>query len=94
MKKTKSQTDWDRVLNMKDEDIIMDENAPDIIAGLKSGKMKIRGRPRREDRKVPISIRLEPDTVASLREAGPGWQTKLSEKISEWVKEDVLTANK
>jgi uncharacterized protein (DUF4415 family) len=90
IKKTKSRTDWDRVLNMKDEDIIMDEDAPDIIEGLKSGRMQVRGRPRREDRKVPISIRLEPDTVASLRESGPGWQTKLSEKISEWAKENAL----
>jgi uncharacterized protein (DUF4415 family) len=94
MKRAGSQTDWNRVLAMKDEDIIMDEDAPDIIEGLKSGRMKVRGRPKLEDKKIAISIRLEPDTLTSLRGMGQGWQTKLSDKISTWVKEDILTAGK
>ncbi|MDR3305201.1 MAG: BrnA antitoxin family protein [Clostridiales Family XIII bacterium] len=82
----KSETDWDRLLSMKEEDIIIDGDSPDVVAGIKSGRMKVRGRPRLQDKKVPISIRLEPDTLESLRALGPGWQTELSNKISDWVR--------
>jgi len=88
----KSETDWDRVMSMKDEDIIIDGDSPDVVAGIKSGRMKVRGRPRLQDKKVPISIRLEPDTLESLRALGPGWQTKLSNKISDWIKSNALTS--
>jgi uncharacterized protein (DUF4415 family) len=88
LKNMKSQTDWDRVYNMQDEDIVLDDDCPDVVEGLKSGRMKLRGRPKLEDKKIPISIRLDSDAVESLRALGPGWQTKLSNKISEWMKEN------
>jgi uncharacterized protein (DUF4415 family) len=86
LKSMETRTEWDRVYNMRDEDIILDDDCPDVVEGLKSGRMKLRGRPRLRDKKVPISIRLDPDAVRSLRALGPGWQTKLSDKISEWMK--------
>jgi uncharacterized protein (DUF4415 family) len=91
LKNMKSRTEWDRVYNMRDEDIILDDDCPDVIEGLKSGKMKLRGRPKLEDKKIPISIRLDSDAVRSLRALGPGWQTKLSDKISEWMKDGTQT---
>lgn len=36
------------------------------------------GRPRTGAAKEQISIRLDPDVIAKLREAGPGWQTQIN----------------
>lgn len=37
-----------------------------------------RGRPKSGAAKELISVRLDPDVVAKLREAGPGWQSQIN----------------
>jgi uncharacterized protein (DUF4415 family) len=37
-----------------------------------------RGRPKAEVTKEQISVRLDPDVLARLREAGPGWQSRIN----------------
>ena len=81
-----SETDWNRLASMREDEIIYDDDNPDIALAIKDGKMRKIGRPRRVDKKVLVSIRIEPDTLTLLRSLGPGWQTKLSRKITLWAK--------
>ena len=37
-----------------------------------------RGRPKSDAAKEQISVRLDRDVVAKLREAGPGWQSRIN----------------
>ena len=37
-----------------------------------------RGRPKGAAVKEQISVRLDPDVIAKLRESGPGWQSRLN----------------
>ena len=37
-----------------------------------------RGRPKSPAAKELVSLRLDPDVLAKLREAGPGWQSRVS----------------
>jgi uncharacterized protein (DUF4415 family) len=37
-----------------------------------------RGRPKSGTVKEQISVRLDPDVLAKLREAGPGWQSRIN----------------
>ena len=37
-----------------------------------------RGRPKLDAAKEQISVRLDPDVLAKLREAGPGWQSQIN----------------
>lgn len=37
-----------------------------------------RGRPKSEAAREQISVRLDPDVLAKLREAGPGWQSQIN----------------
>jgi len=39
---------------------------------------RARGRPKSVAAKEQISVRLDPDVLAKLREAGPGWQTQIN----------------
>jgi uncharacterized protein (DUF4415 family) len=36
------------------------------------------GRPKSGDAKEQISVRLDPDVLAALRAAGPGWQSQIN----------------
>jgi uncharacterized protein (DUF4415 family) len=36
------------------------------------------GRPKAEVTKEKISVRLDPDVLARLREGGPGWQSRIN----------------
>ena len=40
-----------------------------------------RGRPKSDTVKEQISVRLDPDVIARLREAGPGWQSRLNDLL-------------
>ena len=46
-----------------------------------------RGRPKKGEVKQDIHIRLNPSTLTKLKALGRGWQTKLSAKVDEWVRE-------
>ena len=40
--------------------------------------------------KQEVNISIDPFTLKKLKSLGRGWQTKLSAKIDEWVKTDLL----
>lgn len=47
--------------------------------------LKRAGRPRLESPRELISLRLPPDVIAKWRATGPGWQTRMAEKLAEAV---------
>lgn len=44
---------------------------------------KSRGRPKADETKVPVKIRLDPDLLVVLRATGPGWQTRVNRILRE-----------
>jgi uncharacterized protein (DUF4415 family) len=55
---------------------------------LARGKINKGGRPRSENPKKLISIRLPEDVILKWRATGPGWQTRMAEKLSRVVPSD------
>ncbi len=49
---------------------------------LNRGKVNRGGRPRADNPKKLISIRLPQDVIAKWRSTGPGWQTRMAEKLA------------
>jgi len=49
--------------------------------------LKSAGRPKAEQTKIPISIRLSPDVIDAFKTTGAGWQTRIDEALKEWLKE-------
>ncbi len=47
-----------------------------------------RGRPKSATAKELISVRLDPDVVAKLREAGPGWQSQINALLRRGLRLD------
>ena len=59
------------------------ELTPDMLANAEvfHGDRFVRrgpGRPKADVTKEKISVRLDPDVLARLRESGPGWQSRIN----------------
>ena len=52
---------------------------------LARGKVNKGGRPRSENPRKLISIRLPEDVILKWRATGPGWQTRMAEKLARVV---------
>jgi Uncharacterized protein conserved in bacteria len=52
---------------------------------LARGKVNKGGRPRSKNPKKLISIRLPEDVILKWRATGPGWQTRMAEKLARVV---------
>jgi uncharacterized protein (DUF4415 family) len=42
-----------------------------------------RGRPRKADRKVNQTLRLDPDVLEAFRQEGSGWQARINQVLRE-----------
>lgn len=51
---------------------------PDLYANLTKNKG---GRPKAEVTKVPVTLRVDPDTLAAYKATGAGWQTRMNEAL-------------
>lgn len=45
------------------------------------GKLVRRGRPRSENRKTAISLRVDADVLERFRASGPGWQSRMNKVL-------------
>ena len=50
---------------------------------LKRAVVKKGGRPRSENPRQLISLRLPPDVIARWKATGPGWQTRMAERLAK-----------
>jgi len=51
---------------------------PDVIEAMKRG----RGRPKVENPKTRVSLRLDPKVVAAFKATGEGWQSRINEILA------------
>jgi uncharacterized protein (DUF4415 family) len=64
---------------------IHDDNPPLDAAFMSGMKPSRRGRPKLNTPKVEVKIRLDAETVARLRDSGPGWQTRVNAALGRLV---------
>ncbi len=61
------------------------ESADFRVAGKLVRKGKA-GRPPKDKPKRQVTLRLDQDVIAGLRETGPGWQTRVNETLRQSLK--------
>lgn len=60
------------------------EELPELTeAMLERAVVKKGGRPRSENPRQLISLRLPPEVIARWKASGPGWQTRMAERLAE-----------
>jgi uncharacterized protein (DUF4415 family) len=54
----------------------------DVLPGLISAAKRARGRPRIENPKQHVSLRLDAKVIAGFKAQGPGWQGRINEALA------------
>ncbi|MFC0269362.1 BrnA antitoxin family protein [Kushneria aurantia] len=89
-----TETDWvdiDEAPELTDEDFERGiwskgkEPVEEIVQRAEHARQS--GRPRLTDPKQQITLRLDPDVVATFRKTGPGWQTRLNQALRVYLEE-------
>ena len=70
--------DYDEAPELTDEQL--------AVAVVSNG-VNLRGRPKAEVTKVPVSLRLDADVVRAYRSTGPGWQTLMNMTLRSKLKD-------
>ena len=73
---------------LTDEEIKDLRPAKEVFTELGIPMPRPRGRPPKPDRKVQVTIRLDPDVLEAWRSTGPGWQTRMREVPRRAIEED------
>lgn len=87
-------SDWERVRNMQDADIVFDEDSPRTTDADWEGAVirqagKVVGRYRGKGKrpaKEAVTIRYTPDVLEAFRASGAGWQTRMDAALADWLK--------
>jgi uncharacterized protein (DUF4415 family) len=75
----KSGTDWKRLRGMKDEEI--DFSDIPLIDPTMFKKMVVR----MPEKKVALSLRLDPQVIDWFKEQGPGYQTRINAVLKSYI---------
>lgn len=77
----KTKSDWKRVKAMKDEDIIVDGDSPEITAEMWRKAVVI-------DRRLPkknITLRIDPEIIDWFKARGKGYQTRMNAVLRAFI---------
>jgi len=57
------------------------------VSGEEFKKMRKRGRPLGSGTKEQTTIRLDADIIATFKQTGDGWQTRINDALRDWLKD-------
>ncbi len=81
-----TQTDWDRLANMKDEDIDFSD-IPEL------GEDFFRNARLRMPGKQAMTIRLDADVLEWFKQLGPGYQTRINQLLRQYMEAQIALQN-
>ena len=73
------------VRELTDEDLAKFKPAGEVLPALLKTKLMMRGRPKVDNPKKTISIRLSDDVLEYFKSTGKGWQTRMNEVLEQYV---------
>jgi uncharacterized protein (DUF4415 family) len=85
MRKRAKERDYD-VPELTSREIAEMRPAKELRPGFVAAYERTRGRPPKDKKKVPVTLRLDSDVVKALRASGPGWQTRTNAHLAKWTK--------
>ncbi|GJE62614.1 BrnA antitoxin family protein [Methylobacterium trifolii] len=81
-----SQEDWDAVSDnppLTDAELAQARPGTEgMPAAMTEGFIRRGGRPKAENRSVPVSLRVPPDVLAGYKAGGPGWQSRMNAALA------------
>jgi uncharacterized protein (DUF4415 family) len=83
-----SRADWDAVKSppLSRAQLAKMRPAAEAMPGLVESYRRTRGRPKTEQPKMLVSLRLDADIVRAFKKEGPGWQTRINAVLAKWAR--------
>jgi uncharacterized protein (DUF4415 family) len=75
--------DFDESAPLSDAMLRKMRPAADVVPAIVAAAKRAPGRPKVENAKVPISLRLHPELVAAYKATGAGWQGRMSAALAD-----------
>lgn len=66
------------------EDFAQARPFAEVFPDLAESIRRSRGRPPADQPKQPVTLRLDPETVARFQAQGPDWRARMSEVLRRW----------
>ena len=86
MKRLKSETDWERVKNMSDDDIDFSD-IPELTDEMAKKAVRYSyGKPVLDDSKTDVNLKLDNNIIDFFKNLGDDWQSKINDTLSQVVK--------
>lgn len=73
------------VRELTDEDLVNFKPAGDVLPASLKTKLAMRGRPKVDNPKKTISIRLSDDVLEYFKSTGKGWQTRMNRVLEQYI---------
>lgn len=54
---------------------------PELLKAVENYRSRVRGRPRKDNPKQHVSLRLDPKVIEGFKAQGPGWQSRINEVL-------------
>ncbi|GHT58708.1 hypothetical protein FACS18945_4760 [Bacteroidia bacterium] len=95
LEKMPSLTDWERLRNMKDEDIdLTDPDNPEwtdeeLARAIRPGKPFAEFAKKEEPKPVILSLKLTPNVLSAYRKMGRNWKTRLKTNVEQYLNQQV-----
>lgn len=82
-----SKSDWDAVKSppLTRAQLARLRPAAEVLPDLVEEHRRARGRPKAEQTKTLVSLRLDADVVQAFKD-GPGWQTRINDVLARWAR--------
>jgi uncharacterized protein (DUF4415 family) len=83
-----SQADWDAVKSptLSRAELARMRPAKEAMPDLIESYRRTRGRPKTEEPKLLVSLRLDADIIRAFKKEGPGWQTRMNDVLARWAR--------
>ena len=83
-----SKSDWDAVKSppLTRAQLTKLRPAAEVLPDLVEEHRRSRGRPKAEQTKMLVSLRLDAAVVQAFKKEGPGWQTRINEVLARWAR--------
>ncbi|MDR0874399.1 MAG: BrnA antitoxin family protein [Prevotellaceae bacterium] len=93
LEKMPSLTDWERLRNMKDEDIDYSDIPPltdeDFARATRYGRPLHETIREKESKPVILSLKLTPNVLSAYRKMGRNWKTRLKTNVEQYLNQQV-----
>jgi uncharacterized protein (DUF4415 family) len=71
---------------LTDEELAAMRPAREVLPPALFAALTKRGRPRSPNKRVQVTLRVDPDVLAAYKATGPGWQSRMHEALARGVK--------